>query len=122
MTLLRNMTVVAASFLIAAPALAGDHDHFKGKPANTLAQAVTNFSDYNTRLEKVLAGELTPETMNQVHELTYTLENALQKLDDEIDTLAQTLERAHKASERADTDTVRSAGKQYLTGSRKIIR
>jgi len=122
MTSLRHFTAVAASFLIAVPAFASDTDHFKGEPSHTLEQAVTNLSKYNKKLEKVLAGDLTPEAMNEVHQLTYTLENALQKLDDEIDELEETLEKVHKASERADADTVRSAGKQYLTNSRKIVQ
>jgi len=119
---LRHFTAVAASLLVAAPAFASDTDHFKGEPSHTLEQAVANFSQYNKKLEKVLAGDLTPEAMNEVHQLTYTLENALQKLDGEIDELEETLEKVHKASERADTDTVRTAGKQYLTNSRKIVK
>lgn len=122
MTIVRQFTAVAASLLIAVPVLASDSGHFKGQPANTLEQAVTNFSEYNNKLEKVLAGDLTPEAMNEVHQLTYTLENALQKLDDEIDALEETLEKVHKASERADQDTVRSAGEQYLSNSRKIVK
>ncbi|WP_309044120.1 DUF6746 family protein [Marinobacter sediminicola] len=122
MTIVRQFTAVAASLLIAVPAFAGDSSHFKGQPANTLEQAVANFSEYNNKLEKVLAGELTPEAMNEVHQLTYTLENALQKLDDEIDALEDTLEKVHKASEHADPDTVRTAGEQYLSNSRKMIK
>ena len=120
----RNFAIAAAtSLLIAAPAMADDDvNHYKGEPANTLEQAVANFSEYNTKLEKILAGELTPETMNDVHQLTYTLENALEKMDDELDELAETLERVHKASETSDDATVRSAGKQYLETSRKIVK
>lgn len=123
MTIFRNLSFAIAALLVAAPALADDDtEHFKGQPADTLEQAVSNFSEYNQKLENVLSGDLTPETMNEVHQLTYTLENALEKLDDEIDNLADTLEQVHKASERADTDTVRSAGEQYLNNSRKIIK
>lgn len=122
MTIFHHFTAFAASLLIAMPALASDSEHFKGEPANTFEQAVANFSEYNTKLEKMLAGDLTPEAMNDIHQLTYTLENALQKLDDEINALEDTLEKVHKASERADTDTVHSAGEQYLTNSRKIVK
>ncbi|MDO6441854.1 DUF6746 family protein [Marinobacter sp. 2_MG-2023] len=122
MTILRNISAITASLLIALPALASDTDHFKGKAANTLEQAVSNFSEYNQKLEEVLAGDLSPEAMHEVHQLTYTLENALQKLDDEIDELEETLEKVHKASEHADPDTVRSAGKEYLVNSRKIVK
>lgn len=117
-----QLTAIAVSLLIATPVFASDPAHFKGQPANTLEQAVANFSEYNNKLEKVLAGDLPPETMNEVHQLTYTLENALQKLDDEIDELEETLEKVHKASEHADPDTVHSAGEQYLSNSRKIVK
>src|SRR5690554_8219297 len=114
-------TLTCAAFAFGANTHASDVEHFKGKPSDTLEQAVANFSEYNNKLEKVLAGDLTPEAMNEVHQLTYTLENALQKLDDEIDALEETLEKVHKASEHADPDTVRSAGKQYLSNSRKLV-
>lgn len=122
MTILRHAVAVTASLLVAVPAIASDSDHFKGEPANTLEQAIANFSEYNHKLDQVLTEELTPETMNEVHQLTYTLENALQKLDNEIDELEETLEKVHKASEHTDPDTVRSAGEKYLTNSRKIVR
>lgn len=119
--LLQFAVAAATALLIASPTMASDPKHFKGEPSNTLEQAVANFSEYNNKLEQLLTGELTPVAMNEVHRLTYTLENALEKLDDELDELKDTLEKVHKASERADTDTVRSAGEQYLTSSRKII-
>lgn len=119
----RYFIVAVASALIALPVTADDDvDHFQGLPAKTLEQAVTNISEYNRRLEKLLAGNLSPEVMTQIHQLTYTLENALDTLDDSIDQLEDTLEQVHKASERADSATVRSAGKQYLNNSRKIIQ
>lgn len=121
MTTFRLLTAITTSLLIAGTAVAGDPDHFEGKPADTIEQAVTNLSEYNHKLETVLSGDLTPEAMNEVHQLTYTLENALEKLDNEIDALADTLEEVHKASERVDTDTVRSAGEQYLIKGRKIV-
>ena len=111
----------AISLLIASPAIANDPEHFKGEPSDTLEQAMANLSEYNKKLEQLLTGELTPVAMNDVHQLTYTLENALEKLDDELDALKETLEKVHKASERADTSTVHSAGEQFLTSSRKII-
>ena len=120
---LRHLVLTAVtSLVIANPAMAEDANHYKGEPANTLDQAVHHFSEYNTKLETTLAGELTPETMNDVHQLTYTLENALKKMDDELEQLAETLERVHKASEHSDPNTVRSAGKQYLETGRKIVK
>ena len=122
--ILRNYAFAAAATLLIATPIMADDDfkHYKGEAANTLEQAVVLFSEYNTKLETVLAGELTPKTMSEIHQLTYTLENALEKIEDEMDELADTLERVHKASEVSDTGTVLSAGRQYLETSREIIK
>ncbi|WP_339802977.1 DUF6746 family protein [uncultured Marinobacter sp.] len=97
-------------------------DHYKGLPANTLDEAVANFSEYNDKLAEVLQGELTPEAMNEVHQLTYTLENALGKVSEEFELLAETLEEVHIASESNDPQTVKKQGEAYLEVSRKVVR
>lgn len=102
-------------------AFSGEVEHFKGKPSNSLEQAVSNFSEYSSKLEQVLDGELTPEAMGEVHELTYTLENALGKINAEFDALAATLETIHVASEHADPDTVKTNGEKFLSVSREVI-
>ena len=118
-----QIAAAAAALLFAALAFADDdYEHYKGEPSKTLEQAVANLSEYNNRLEKVLAGELTPEAMNELHQLTYTLENALGKMDDELEDIAERLELVHKASERADPDTVKQEGAVYLEKSRTIVK
>ncbi|MAP32579.1 hypothetical protein JF541_11800 [Marinobacter hydrocarbonoclasticus] len=119
----KHLMLAAATLLFTLPAFADDeYDHYKGEPSKTLEQAVANFSEYNNRLEQVLAGDLTPEAMNEVHQLTYTLENALGKLDHELEDIAERLEKVHKASEHAAPDTVKEQGAVYLEKSRSIIR
>lgn len=46
------------------------YEHYKGLPAETLQQAVANFSEYNTRLEAILAARVDDNAMHDVHELT----------------------------------------------------
>ncbi len=111
----------AAALLGSGAVSAGEVNHFKGLPAENLEQAVTNFSEYNHRLELLLAGELGPKQLGEVHELTYTLENALAKMNDELKQLAETLEAVHKASETADAKTVYEQGKQYLATAKKVV-
>lgn len=122
MSFVRFFSIATISALAAFPVNADDPDHFHGLKSNTLEEAVSNISEYNKKLEDILAGELTPTAMAQVHQLTYTLENALEKLEDSIDEIEDTLEKVHKGSERADIATVKSAGEQYLTETRKIIK
>ncbi len=98
-------------------------DHFKGKPAETLEQAVANFSKYNNKLANILAKDnLSPEELHSIHELTYTLENALEKINAEFAELAKMLETVHVASETADAKTVKNQGTRYLDTAFQVIK
>ena len=125
----RTASAAAAAMLLAAgPAWAGsgaesqghDHehaavDHFEGKPARDLAEAVTNLRAYSKKLEsRINGGELSAEDMHAIHQMSYTLENALERLDHELDDVAENLEAVHLASERQDRATVTDRGRVYL--------
>ena len=97
-------------------------DHFKGKPADTLEQAVANFSEYNQKLKAVLAGELTPLAMAEIHELTYTIEVALEKIHTETGKLKVTLEEVHIASEHMDMATAKSSGDAYIEAAQTLVK
>lgn len=97
--------------------------HFKGKPSATLEQAVTNFKVHNAKLAKLLAKDkLSPQDALEVHELTYTLENALEKIRGDLTELADVLEEVHVASEKIDTATIKARGKVYLDTAGKVIK
>lgn len=117
--------IMAAVFTLASSAVFADQrpDHFKGESSETLPQAVSNFSEYNQKLAALVnKDELTPAEMHQVHELTYTLENALERIRDDLKELADTLEEVHVASESADAETIKSKGKEYLETSRQLVK
>jgi hypothetical protein len=98
-------------------------DHFEGEPAETLEQAVANFSEYNALLAELVAqDELSDADLVRVHELTYTLENALGKINSELADLSVTLESVHLASEALDAGSVQSHGRKYLETAAKVIR
>jgi len=100
----------------------GRADHFTGLPADTLEQAAANFSEYNTRLAAILGrNELTAEDMHNIHVLTYTLENALERINAELAVLADTLEELHVASETADYEGAKKHGAAYLNTARKLV-
>lgn len=97
--------------------------HAKGEPAETLQQAVTNLSEYNTRLEALLErDELTATDMHDVHMLTYTLENALQKIQADLQETAGVLEEVHIASETNEPDVVKEKGQVYLQSTRTLVK
>ena len=97
-------------------------DHFKGLVPATPAEAVQNFSAYNTRLEELLAREkLSAADLSAVHEMTYTLENALAVIDEELGNVAVLLEELHVASEESGANDVRTRGEAYLAKAREII-
>lgn len=97
--------------------------HFKGKSSETLKQAVSNFSEYNNKLAAILKKDtLSPQEMQQVHELTYTLENALEKMNISLAQLAMTLEAVHVGSETGDVESVKTQGSHYLDIARQLIK
>jgi len=122
-----NVLVFAISFmslpLIAATANSADRpDHATGLPANTLDEALTNFKTYNGKLEALLAKEsLEAKDLHEIHLMSYTLENALQKITSDIGKVAEALESVHLGSETNDKERVKTSGGFYLEQSEKIF-
>lgn len=98
-------------------------DHYQGKAAETIEDAVANFREYNNRLAALVnKGALSDQDLSRIHEMTYTLENALEKIREELEDLADVLEEVHVASETADADRVKSRGRAYLETAGQIVR
>ena len=90
-------------------------DHYAGEKPDSLSQAFEYFAEYNEKVAAVLATEeLDTDDLAAIHEITYTLENSLEKIRQELDTLADTLEALHVASETADLAGIHSLGEAYL--------
>jgi Family of unknown function (DUF6746) len=124
---MKNTVLMIATVLFlghAAVTMAGEKSgHFQGKPAETLGQAMSNFSEYNQKLSSLLNQDnLSPQDMQQVHELTYTLENALNKINATMTKLAETLEAVHLSSETGDAEGTKTEGIRYLDTATQIIQ
>lgn len=121
---LTTVFALAGTLAIAMPAFASERpDHYKGEPSPTLEAALSNLAEFNPQLAALLDKDtLSPQDLNQVHQLTYTLENALEKLDSERARVAELLEEVHVASERADSKTVKASGRAYLDGTAPLTR
>lgn len=114
-------TAILLLAVVSTPAIAmDDDDHFEGLPAETLDDALTNLRAGLPELHAALGGELDELAMNDIHELTYTLENAMARLRLEIIALEAELEALHLASERWDAGAVRTHGATYLEGASKL--
>ncbi|CAM4100896.1 DUF6746 domain-containing protein [Vreelandella rituensis] len=120
--------LMLAGLISSGVAMANDHEeahdraeHFEGKPAETMEEAVANFSEGNQQLAEMLASdELTNEQMGELHMLTYTLENALLKIDEEVKSMAVSLEEVHLGSETLDQERVATNGVDYLEVARTL--
>lgn len=89
--------------------------HFAGKSAESWDQAIVHLREGKVTLAELVGREpLGPEDLHRVHELTYTLENAVERMRGELATLAETLEEVHIASETGDTATVARQGRRFI--------
>lgn len=106
--------------LMSMPAVADDHDaekarHFAAKSAPDTNTAICNLVKFNATLSEVIsANKMDPVAMVKVHELTYTLENALARLKSTLEETAVALEEVHLASERMDEVVVKEQSAVYL--------
>lgn len=121
-SLLSALFVTAGMLAFTAAAADDRPDHFTGKQADTLEQAVSNFTEYNAKLKALLSAELTPQAMADIHQLTYTLEVALEKIHSETGKLKDTLEQVHVASERMDTVTAKQSGDSYIKTAETLLK
>ena len=107
---------------LAWPAIAEEVRHYAPKQSETLEEAVANFAEYNGLMREVLAKEdLSVADMERVHQLTYTLEIALAKINEHFSNLPMTLETLHLASEDHDEAEVRGIGEVYLETAETVV-
>ena len=92
--------------------------HFPALESNDLQTAICNIQTYNQKLNAILsAPEITVQDMVKVHELTYTLENAVNFLKGSLEQTSIDLEKVHKASEVLDASIIKNAGKRYMNST-----
>jgi len=96
-------------------------DHYQGLRAATLVEALQHLADYNAQLGALLAQpSLDLAELDAVHQLTYTIENALERIGSEVGVLAELLESVHVSSEQGDPETVLRDGRAFLEASRPL--
>jgi len=115
----RTMRTAAAAVvaLCTALPLAAEEgvSHYEPEPSETLAEAMENFVTYNRKMAEVIARDtLSVDDMEAVHELTYTLEIALAKINEELGALPVVLEEVHLSSEGDNPARLKAVAEVYL--------
>lgn len=119
---MKKLAILAAlAATLSTTALAADVDHFKGKPSPDLKSALCNLKEFDAKLKMATTGKkLTPEQMAEVHQLTYTLEVAIQRVQSELAIVAEELEKAHKGSEVMANEKVKKGANEYLARTKLL--
>lgn len=96
-------------------------DHFQGEEPQSLAHAKMMVQQSHQQIEALLRNEkLTTEEIHELHELTYSLENAVAFIQEDIKNAADALETLHKASETYDPKKTRDSAKVYLQAAKVL--
>lgn len=112
-----KLAILALSFLAAATVSASEVRHYKGEDVNTVEEALSVLKKYNGELETLLkADELKPQDMAKIHQMTYSMENALKILEGSLNITQRNLEELHLSSETMETDKAKIYGQLYLEG------
>jgi len=114
-----RLPAVAAIFalgLAALPAHASDEvEHYEAKSSESLGEALETLAEFNAKVEQVMARDtLSVQDMEEVHEYTYTMEDAVARIASDMEAIAVVLEEVHQASEGDDPDALRAAAGAYL--------
>ncbi len=123
MKLTAALMAIVLSFSFASGAIAAErYDHHQGATADTVEEALSNLETYNEELESILAkDQLSDADMGRIHRISYTLENALGRIEEELEDAAASLEELHLGSEQLQRDRAQENGRDYLDHSRRLI-
>lgn len=97
-------------------------DHYQAKHANDVEAAIVNLREANAKLAELLSGEVSDDAMHDIHSLSYTVEESLTRIIDELKVLLDTAGDMHFATEGLKRDAVIDYGDAYLAGVRKIVK
>ena len=118
-TILSVATALLLSFSVNADE---KYDHFPAVESPDLPSALCNLKQYNEMLADITQkAELETLDMVKVHELTYTIEKAIQQMQATLNELAVELEEVHQASERLDKIVIKNSSEIFLRDSKAFI-
>jgi len=113
-----SSSLLALTLAFSATLNASEVRHYKGQDVNTVEEAIAVLQEYNPKLQALLeSDELKPQDMGKIHEMTYTMENALKILEGSLNITQRNLEELHLSSEKMETEKAQVYGKLYLDGA-----
>ncbi|ENO78500.1 hypothetical protein B447_14319 [Thauera sp. 27] len=115
------LTVVSSAALANDAAPANRVSHYQAQQAESIAQTMANLREANAKLRALLAGEVGEYDIHDIHSLSYTLEDSLARIAEEVKQLHNTVADMHFASEGLKRDAVIDFGTAYLEGIDKIV-
>jgi hypothetical protein len=118
----RRTALIVALAMGATPLFADQKvDHYAAEESADLAEAMAKFSEFNKRMAAIVAmPSLSRDDIENVHQLTYTLEDALGKIIEEATELAELLESVHLASESSNVERLKARAASYLTIAQQL--
>jgi hypothetical protein len=110
--------------LLAGPAHAQEApEEAEGLPAPTLSAAIDNLELENDRLHALLDKEaLSEEDHDIIYQLSYTLENALAKIEEEVSATLSRVEELRMGAENREDQPVHEHGRAYLEIMETLLR
>ncbi len=95
----------------------------QGQSINTLQQAVDALELRNDLLDVLLSKEeLTERDMAIIQQLTETIENALAKIDEELDVMRDHVQEVNAGAEGQEQERVRENGREYLDRIKTLMQ
>lgn len=98
------------------------YSHFQPIKPHDTQTAFCNIQTYNEKITAITSKtNLTTQDMVKIHELTYTLENAVNFLKVTLENASTDLEEIHQASEKLDQKTIKLSGQKYLATTSLLL-
>lgn len=115
-------TITTFALMISTAQADDKFSHFPSLDSPSTSVALCNLAEFNQKLQAIVNKKtITTEDMVKVHELTYTLENAVIRLQKDLKTISVDLEKVHKASEHLKADVITGSGTNYLTATNLLL-
>ena len=119
--LLESLTLIGL-VLMSRNVMADDNErvkHFKGITAGSAVEAQSILTEYNSKLAVIASKDKLDMTdVAEIHMLTYTLENQLEYLEEDLERVAEQLEVLHKLSETAQVERAKAQADVYLKNAK----